>query len=79
VLQIGQKLKVVVATAGLNDLPGNCQPDTGANVFTHTIKRGENPTTIARKYGVSLGELYAANGWTKSPVIYAGQKITIKK
>lgn len=79
VLQIGQKLKIVVETDKLNDLPLNGESANGRSVFTHTVKRGENPTTIARKYSISLHDLYEANGWAKTPVIYAGQTITIKK
>lgn len=79
VLQIGQRLKVIVDTDRLNELPVNGQAGNNGEIFTHTVQRGENPTTIARKYRVSLEDLYRANGWQKTPVIYAGQKITIKK
>ncbi len=46
---------------------------------THTVKRGENPATIARKYGVSLSALMAANNLTAESAkkLRIGQKLII--
>ena len=52
-------------------------PGTSGTTITHTVKRGENPGSIARKYKVSTQSFYAANGWTKNPVLQIGQKVKI--
>lgn len=43
----------------------------------HTVRRGENPTTIARRYGVSVSELRQWNNWSRSPVLHIGEKVVI--
>ena len=43
----------------------------------HTIKLGENLITIARRYGVTVPAIVAANGIANASRIYAGQRITI--
>jgi membrane-bound lytic murein transglycosylase D len=45
--------------------------------LVHVVKRGESPSVIAKKYKVSLRDLYAWNGWSKDPVIQIGQKLKI--
>lgn len=42
----------------------------------HTVKRGENLTTIAQKYKVSLNEILA-NNKLKRKALHVGQKLTI--
>jgi LysM repeat protein len=44
---------------------------------THTVRSGENLTWIARRYGVSVGAIVAANRITDPSRIYAGQRLTI--
>ena len=43
----------------------------------HTVSPGQNPTTIARRYGVKVSDLYKWNEWDKDVVIKPGQKVTI--
>ena len=50
-------------------------PKTAA-ATTHTIKRGETLSVIARKYGVTVAALKSANG-LKNDKINAGQKLKI--
>lgn len=47
--------------------------------IVHVVKRGESPSVIAKKYKVSLRDLYAWNGWSKDPVIKVGQKLKIRR
>ncbi|HET8776348.1 MAG TPA: LysM peptidoglycan-binding domain-containing protein, partial [Candidatus Limnocylindria bacterium] len=44
---------------------------------THVVQPGENLTWIARRYGVSVGAIAAANGIANASRIYAGQQIVI--
>lgn len=43
----------------------------------HTVARGENLSTIARKYGVSVRDLMAVNNIERPHLIYAGQNLQI--
>ena len=45
----------------------------------HVVASGHNPTTIARRYGVSIKELFAWNGWQKSPTLHPGDKVIVYK
>ena len=49
---------------------------TGKTV-SHSVRKGENPGSISKKYGVTLKALYAANGWRKNPVLQIGQKVKV--
>ncbi len=44
---------------------------------THKVARGENLTTIARAYSISVSALVKANGITNPSRIYAGQRLTV--
>lgn len=43
----------------------------------HVVQRGENLTRIARRYGVGIDAIVAANGIADPGRIYAGQQLTI--
>ena len=43
----------------------------------HTVSRGQNLTTIARQYEVTIAAIVQANGIINASRIYAGQRITI--
>ena len=43
----------------------------------HTVTRGQNLTSIARAYGVTIADIVQANGLTDPSRIYAGQRLTI--
>ncbi len=49
----------------------------GASFETYTVKKGDNLWSIAKRYNVSLNELYAANGLNKNSVLRIGQQIQI--
>jgi membrane-bound lytic murein transglycosylase D len=51
----------------------------GGAAQTHTVRSGENPTTIARRYGVKVSDVLRWNGWSKNHVLRPGDKVTIKK
>lgn len=45
----------------------------------HLVKPGDNPSLIAEQYGMKLDALFEANGWTKTPVLHVGDKVTVRK
>jgi LysM repeat protein len=49
----------------------------GASYATYTVKKGDNLWSIAKRYDVSLAELYAANGLDKNSILRIGQQIQI--
>jgi LysM repeat protein len=44
---------------------------------TYTVQRGDNLTVIARRFGVGLNELLAANNLRRDSTIFVGQELTI--
>lgn len=45
----------------------------------HKVATGQNPTTIARRYGVKLSDLYKWNKWDKNHVLQVGDTVVIRK
>lgn len=45
---------------------------------THTVVKGDNPSSIARKYGMTLDELLKLNPSAKNGVLNIGDKIIVK-
>jgi hypothetical protein len=45
--------------------------------IVHKVKRGENLSTIASKYHVSVGAIEKWNGISRKKALYFGQKLTI--
>ncbi|MFO1459607.1 MAG: LysM peptidoglycan-binding domain-containing protein [Verrucomicrobiota bacterium] len=81
-LKVNQKLQVPAAasthsTGSSSDAGGGSGLNAPAgNQATHTVKGGDNLSRIAKKYGVTVKELRAANG-LKSNDIKVGQRLKI--
>jgi len=45
----------------------------------HTVSRGQNPTTIARRYGVSVNDLFRWNDWSRNHVLQIGDKVVVHR
>jgi LysM repeat protein len=90
-LKPGRKLiipgKVGAPAPAASDLPATttvaattpAAPARAANgeVATHTVANGESLGVIARRYGVSVGELAAANSITDPSKVRVGQQLVI--
>jgi LysM repeat protein len=50
---------------------------SSSSARTHTVKSGEYPATIARKYGMTTGELLALNGITDPRKLQVGQVLKV--
>ncbi|MBE9507939.1 MAG: LysM peptidoglycan-binding domain-containing protein, partial [Chloroflexi bacterium] len=67
VLLVGMLLAAVPAHAS----------DLGESSVIHVVKRGETLFSIARRYGVTVEAICAANGIADPSLIYAGQRLVI--
>ena len=56
---------------------GQTVPVAGPSFETYTVKKGDNLWTIARRFNVSLNELYAANGLDTTSILSIGQELQI--
>jgi membrane-bound lytic murein transglycosylase D len=45
----------------------------------HKVASGENPTLIAKRYGVSVGDLFSWNNWNKNHMLRVGDEVAIRK
>jgi len=87
-VRLGQQLKIPAGGAPASTAPAaeaTTAPDTvtpepvkgpGGRV-TYTVKAGEKLSTIARKYGVTVGEIATANNIADPSKIRAGQQLVI--
>ena len=66
----------ITPVAPLSD-GGQTVPVAGPSFETYTVKKGDNLWTIARRYNVSLNELYAANGLGTTSILSIGQQLQI--
>jgi LysM repeat protein len=73
VIAIGQKLKVP-AGAGAVSTP---RPATGGQGRTYTVQKGDTLLSIARRYGLTVKQLQAANNISNPDRIYPGQTLII--
>lgn len=86
-LKTGTKLMIPVGSkmdqADLASDDSNASNDTTsknqtiAENITHRVQRGETLYSIARKYGVEVGEIRKLNNFTSDDNIRAGEEITI--
>ena len=79
VLQVGDVLYIDDPKLGTGSGEGNGveEKDAGPVRVVHKVKPGQNPTTIARHYGVRLNDLFVWNEWNKSPVLQIGDEIIV--
>lgn len=72
----GQKLKI--HRSGSSSRSSASQGSTSSGYKTHTVKKGETLSSIARKYGCTVAELKKWNN-LKGSTVRVGQKLKIKK
>ncbi len=65
--------------AGVGDETESASAPTDRERIIHVVAKGHNPTTIARRYGVRLSELFKWNGWSETPLLHIGDKVIIYK
>ena len=71
----GQRLRVATEPPPAPAAPPPAPSAAAPRV--HNVTAGQNLTTIARQYGVSIAAIVQANGIINASRIYAGQRITI--
>jgi len=74
----GQTLRIGIAPTAQAPAPAPAAPaPVAAGAQVHVVGRGENLTTIARHYGVTVAAIVAANGISNPSRIFGGQRLTI--
>ena len=68
--------KLVVYSPAFAD-PGSDGAGAVTNVARYTVRRGDSPYEIARRYSVGLDALLAANGLSRRSNIYPGDELLI--
>lgn len=77
-IYVGQKLKIY--------LPGRDTPSQTVTVASrtqgparqHTVRKGENPSVIAKKYGIRTSDLLRWNDLTKRSVLHIGDALYVE-
>ena len=68
----GQRLRIKGVTAPTSAVGG------GNDVVSHRVQRGETLWSIARRYGVSVGDLARWNGQSTRQPIQVGQRLRVE-
>jgi LysM repeat protein len=71
------KVALQPATTVVASTPVVANPQPAAQPRTHTVAAGETPAAIARKYGVNLNALMAANSGLNPKKLRVGQVINL--
>lgn len=79
VLQAGKEYKVSGSGGSSATPPSKRGSAPEVQETVHKVTSGQNPTTIARRYGVKISDLYQWNGWSKNHVLQVGDKVVIRK
>lgn len=66
-----------VSTSSTAKVASFSAPVSAGSARTHTVSAGEYPATIARKYGMTSGELLALNGITDPRTLQVGQVLKV--
>ena len=80
VIYPGQTLNVPGVTTAAAVAPAPVPAPAPAPVApqtTHTVARGDTLSGIAKKYGVTLAAIFAANGLGSGSIIYPGQAVAV--
>lgn len=72
-----QRATTTMATKTASPPASAASPKPTASVATHTVRRGDTLSTIARLYGTTVASLVLSNRLTNSHRIYPGQKLRI--
>jgi soluble lytic murein transglycosylase-like protein len=73
----GQTLRIGTEPEAPEAPAAPAAPAPAAVAQVHVVGRGENLTTIARHYGVTVAAIVAANGISNPSRIFGGQQLTI--
>lgn len=57
----------------------SAKPTSKAAAKVHTVAKGQNPTTIAKQYGVGVGDLFKWNNWSNGHTLKPGDKVVVEK
>ncbi len=83
IIRVGQELGVKGPTknTGARNTTGDVQVARAQkpNEVVHKVTAGQNPTTIARQYGVRVNDLFKWNNWTDRHVLRIGDEVKIYK
>jgi membrane-bound lytic murein transglycosylase D len=75
-MRVGQTLRIPGATAAANASARTQPAATRSAARTHQVRRGENLSVIANRYGVSVRQIQSWNGLRNSR-IQAGQRLRV--
>ncbi|SBS74059.1 LysM peptidoglycan-binding domain-containing protein [uncultured Microbacterium sp.] len=77
VIHPGQKLKLALAAKPASSTSPARPAASAPSASSHTVGKGDTLWAIAKKHGISVSALLAANGLSDSSIIYPGQKLRL--
>ena len=83
IIRVGQELTVhnparnTGARSHENDITVAQVQNQGASWVVHKVTAGQNPTTIAKRYGVRVSDLFKWNNWNSKHVLHIGDEVAV--
>lgn len=80
ILRVGQKLTVQKTNARAGDTLASDEirvSQAKQKKVVHTVTAGQNPSSIARRYGVKVADLFKWNSWSDAHVLHIGDEVSI--
>lgn len=77
-IRVGQSLKLYRPASSPSKVAKSESSAASTNRGTHTVRKGENASTIAKKYGVRTSELLAWNGLTTRSILGIGDLLAVR-
>ena len=80
-LRAGQKLRLTTTPANTRTklaTSSSASSDAADRPVTHTVRKGDTLSAIARLYQVTVNQIASWNGLTARSLIKPGQKLTIR-
>ncbi|MCK5861219.1 MAG: LysM peptidoglycan-binding domain-containing protein, partial [Candidatus Hydrogenedentes bacterium] len=79
ILRVGKTLTVRNPKKGMGqrDHSGDTTLTQAENRVVHKVTAGQNPSTIAKKYGVRVKDLFTWNNWKNKHVLQIGDEVSI--
>jgi LysM repeat protein len=74
-IHVGQKL--IVATPKVTAATASSDAKTDGTRTVHKVTEGQSPASIAKRYGVKVGDLFAWNSWKKDHILHIGDDVIV--
>ena len=75
IIHVGHNLIVSTPKVASSAAPGTAKADGTKTI--HNVTEGQSPASIAKRYGVKMGDLFTWNSWEKDRILHIGDEVIV--